>query len=301
MGEAPDHDELRRRWADTYGLAERGPVRSRRRWRGFGVVAVVLVLAGGWFWLHQKDEKPAPIPVASEAIARFDPTHPYADTPAATWSDGAAGIVLPAPVAVGTWSKQQVRAAENRVKQLLIASHLDDKLLVDHDPSGVLALLAPSVRDDVRTEMARADDHDYGGAVSLLMSGYHLLPVPIKVDGTMSARLGSRGDLVVHTNYVFAFPFAPATPLAIRDSSQVVAVQHVVVDYEIVSGSRYRSADRGIWPRGIDSYDADMGCAASEQGYLAPGYVNGSTTGDDEDPNALFDPSHPLNIADTCH
>ncbi|HEY1573870.1 MAG TPA: hypothetical protein VGG05_21180 [Pseudonocardiaceae bacterium] len=42
---------------------------------------------------------------------------------------------------------------------------------------------------------------------------------------------------------------------------------------------------------------------ASEQGCLAPDYVNGLTasSADDEDPNAGYDPHHPLTIADTCH
>jgi hypothetical protein len=227
---------------------------------------------------------------------------PYGSTPAADWSDGAAGIVLPAPAAVGSWSRAQVKAAETKVKQALVASHLDNRMLVDHDPSTVLALLAPTMRADVRTHLTKDTDHDYGGTVSELAAGYHLLPVPIKVNGSMSPGTGEHGNLVIHTNYVFAFPFAPTSPLALRDAWQTVAVQHVQVDFEIVTGSRYRTADQGIWLEKTSSYYADIGCAQSDRGYLAPAYTNGLIAGgDNENPADMFDPQHTMNIQNTCH
>jgi hypothetical protein len=305
MGKTPGHDDIRRRWAETYG--DVAPSRTRRRGRGAGaVVVVVIALVGVWFWLRpQADQTPPALPgpvTTSTPVPLFDPAHPYGQTPAARWADGPAGIVLPAPAAIGSYSAHQVGAAEAKVKQVLIAGHLDHRMLVNHDPSTFLSLLAPDARTDARTQLTRAGHHDYGGGVTELAPGYHLLNVPIKVDGSMSPRIGEHGNLVVHTNYVFAFPFAPTTPLALRDAWETVAVQHVQIDFEIVTNPRYRTADRGVWLEKINSYDADIGCAAAQQGYLAPEFTNSAITGGStEDPSAMFDPNHPMKIADTCH
>lgn len=228
MGATPGHDEIKRRWAETYGLGESAPERRPRRLRGFGVLAVVLLgVVGGVYWLHGK-AGPPPAPASSHTVARFDPAHPYANTPAVDWADGADGIVLSAPAAIGSWSTQQVSAAENTVKQVLIASHLDDRMLVHHDTSRFLSLLAPAVQTDVRAQLSHPANRDYGGVVSMIMSGYHLLPVPIKVDGVMSTRLGDHGNLFVHTNYVFVFPFAPAGSTDDEDPDAVFDPHHAL-------------------------------------------------------------------------
>ena len=74
----------------------------------------------------------------TRSSTQFDPAKPYANTPAANWGNGADGITLPTPVAVGDFSAQQVGAAEAAAKQVLVAGHLDNQVLVDHDPSAFL-------------------------------------------------------------------------------------------------------------------------------------------------------------------
>jgi hypothetical protein len=69
-------------------------------------------------------------------------------------------------------------------------------------------LLAPGVRKDVRKDL----NGPARGVVTMLAPGFHLLPAPIKVNGTMSVDTNHQGDLVVHANYVFAYPFAPSKP-----------------------------------------------------------------------------------------
>lgn len=100
----------------------------------------------------------------------------------------------------------------------------------------------------------------------------------------------------------FAFPFAPSDPSSIQYAWQSVAVQHVQEEFDLVSGANYGAVDRGIWLGATQAYDSSIGCAASEQGYLAPAYANPpdlSGAGVD-DPNADYDPSHAMNIPDTC-
>ena len=304
MSEPPSHDEIRRRWAETYGdqaLAE--PQRGRGRIY-LAVIIVVIVLGGGWLFLRNAlGGTPAPASAQAQQAGSFDPAKPYANTPAARWGDGADGIVLPAPVPVGGYSAQQVGAAEAAAKQVLIAGHLDNQELVDHDPSAFLALLAPTMQTDVRRDITDSGSPDYGDALTLLMPGYHLLPVPIKVNGSMTPQLAADGNLVIHLNYVFAYPFAPSDPSTIQYAWQDVAVARTQVDVETVAGPRYGAADHGLWLRNATGYLADQSCAASDQGFLAPAYSDQPAPGqptDPEDPNAYFDPDHTLKLNVTC-
>ncbi|HWE88106.1 MAG TPA: hypothetical protein VG317_01430 [Pseudonocardiaceae bacterium] len=311
----PSHRELRRRWEDTYGTTFTTPARRRFRasWLIAGIVVLAMIGTAGLWWRSGEQGANAtggvpvtPAPPAStvtvEQAADLDLNQPFADTPAAGWGDGANGIVPPAPVAVGRWTATQVATAENQVKQVLIAAHLDNRLLVNHDPSAYLALLAPNARTRETQGLAdKSSQGDYGN-VSLLATGFHLLPAPIKVSGTMAAGLGQNGVLRIHTNYVFAFPFAPAVPAEIQYSWQIVAVQHVQEDFDLPQGRDYAPADRGIWPGNTQSYDAQMDCRTDTQGYLGPAYadeVAGSPV-DTENPDALFDPNHPINVPAGC-
>jgi hypothetical protein len=101
----------------------------------------------------------------------------------------------------------------------------------------------------------------------------------------------------VHTNYVYAFAFAPTDPRRITQPWQIVAVQHVVEDVTVVSGTRYRAADRGLWVTMSRSYDESTACSASRHGYLAPAY---SEPGPEPDPDPFYNPAHPVNTTATC-
>ena len=296
------------------------PPRPRRRFRaawGWSIGLTVLILGGTFLWGRFGDHggsataggvvplsasQPTNTVTTEQKDAQLDLNQPFAGTPAAGWGDGANGIVLPAPVAVGKWSAAQVGAAEQQVKQVLIAGNLDNRMLVNHDPSGYLALLAP----DARTyEQRLLNDPSYRDAnrVTQLAPGFHLLPAPIKVNGSMSAATNKDGQILIHTNYVFAYPFAPAKPATIRDSWEIVAIHHIQDDFVVRQSGISRQEDRGVWPDESQSYFAQMDCKSLDQGYLAPAYLDEQlSTGDDdtEDPDTYFDPSHPMAISHGC-
>jgi hypothetical protein len=260
------------------------------------VIVVIIVLGGGFLVLRIQLD-------GGDKVSQFDPAKPYATTPAAHWGNGADGIALPTPVPVGGFSAQQVGSAEAAAKQVLVAGHLDNRELLQHDPSAFLALLAPTMQTTVRRDITNSGSPDYGGALTLLMPGYHLLPVPIKVSGGMTPQVGQDGNLVVHTNYVFAYPFAPVDPSAIQYAWQVVAVVHAQVDVETVAGARYVAADLGLWLRNASGYFADESCSAFDKGFLAPEYSDTSSAGqptDTENPDAYFDPDHSITLNTTC-
>lgn len=281
------------------------PSRPRRRAPIIVTVVIAVIALGGaaLFLRNALGDTPVTPPAAGPAGAgqlSFDPARPYANTPAATWSDG---VTLPAPAPVGEFSAQQVGTAEAAARQVLVAGHLDDRVLLDHDPSTFISLFAPTMQTQIRHDINDPATPDYGGMLTLLASGYRLLPVPIKVDGSMTPQVDTAGNLVIHTNYVFAYPFAPADPSAIEYAWQVVAVVHVQADLETVAGSRYAAPDRGLWIANTSAYVANESCAASAKGFLAPAYSDEPAPGaptDTENPDAYFDPGHTMNIQSTC-
>jgi hypothetical protein len=172
-------------------------------------------------------------------------------------------------------------------------------MLFNHDTRAYLATLAPTARTGMNKESKDPKEGvDLGGRLTLLAPGFTLLPVPVKVNGTMSVSVGKLGLLVVHTNYVFAFPFAPKDPSRIVASWQIVAVQHERENFEVVADSHYRAADQGVLPQDSEGYVDAMACAPSKQGLLAPAYSETDPTDqqDTNDPDVYYDVNHTLDI-----
>lgn len=237
-----------------------------------------------------------------QAVAPLELSQPFTNTPAAGWSDGAAGIVPPVAKPVGHYSAGQVGAAYGQVRQILVAAHLDPRVLVEHDTSGYLARFAPDTQASLRKVLSNPATPDDGGAITLLAKGFQLLSVPVKVNGSMSVSVGAHGYLTVHTNYVFAYPFAPADPSQITESAQIVAVLHVAEDFDVV-GAQGPAAGRGVYQDSVQAYYASMACTPSKHGLLAPAYsepdLNVPNGQDNQD--QYYAPAHALTIPDTCH
>lgn len=296
-----------RRSADRQGVTR---LRRRRtgRLRGGSIVIVALVIMGGFViaahpWtMGAQPVLPDSATLAETATTRvgkpLNLAEPFANTPAAGWPDGEAGIQPPAAAPVGGYSAAQVGAAYQHVRQILIAGHLDPRMLYDHDTSTYLSLFAAYPRPDLRKTLADPATPDDGGGITLLAKGFQLLPVPIKVTGSMSAGIGEHGSLVVHTNYVFAFPFAPKDPNAITASWQIVAIQHVAKDFDDDVDSRVPAADQGIYEGGGHAYYDQMACSPSKRGLLAPAYSEPRMIGppDTENPDAYYDPNHGFTV-----
>jgi hypothetical protein len=203
---------------------------------------------------------------------------------------------------VDGYQASQVADVLARVKRVLVAAHLDPLMLVDHDPARYLPLLAPNSRTQHRATITGSSHPDEGGEITLIQPGFHLLPLPVKVSGSMSVSLDDNGLLVVHTNYVFAFPFAPTDGIRITHPWQIDAIQHVSEDFTFHTGTGYRVSDRGLWITGSRSYYESIACGPSKHGYMAPAYSEPGADGraPGGDPNAYYNPSHPLDIMATC-
>ena len=221
-----------------------------------------------------------PDPTTPENDGHVDLTRPFANTPAADWP-----TEVPAPVAkaTGRFSAAQVTAAYQAVQKTSTEARLDPQVIVHHDTAPYLATLAPGVKMP-----------DPGTWVTKIADGYPLLPVPPKVSGELTSSLDNRGDLVVHTNYDFAYAFQPASHQAPGTPWDIVAVVHENADYLIVDGKP--------WPQAEKSYFYSMNCDLTQQGELAPQYSGRAAAArpDAEGPKAYYDPEHTVNVPDGC-
>lgn len=240
-------------------------------------------------------------PAKATQGALFDVADPFASTPAATWADGAAGIIPPEPKAVGGFSAQRVAEATQRVRDVLVASRLDPRMLVNHDPTGYLDMLAPDARRQLEP-LFGGRELEVQSLVSLIAPGNTLLPVAPKVSGSMSVAPGEAGELIVHTNYVFAYAFEPKGKLRLADAMNTIVVVRADVDYVMRMGNRWAEGSRGLWFGPATGFGYSIGCDAYRKGFLAP--VAGARTVtsqvDELDPQDYFNPTAPLPPAGGC-
>jgi hypothetical protein len=145
---------------------------------------------------------------------------PFAGSPAEGYADGAAGIAIPAARAFGGYSAAQVRAAYATVKKLLIAGHLNRRVLAGGSPTAFLRLLIPTERSwfdrhlgwrgldrrgDIRSSRAWLTSFDPGTTA--------LVGTVIKVHGSMTAAAGRSGHtpvLSIRADYLFVYPIQQA-------------------------------------------------------------------------------------------
>jgi hypothetical protein len=242
-------------------------------------------------------------PAAVDHQAFFDETRPFAATPAANWPAGAAAIVPPAPKAVGSFSATEVAEATRQVRDLLIASRVDPRMVVSHDPSVYLGMLAPDARQQLEPSFGPGREPEVQSLVSLIAPGTALLPVDPKVSGSMSVSPGDEaGELVIHTNYVFAYAFQPPAKLRLTDSMNTIVVVRADVDYVLRVGTKWKDTSRGLWYEAAYGFGYSIGCDAYRKGFLAPVTTERTVTRQpgEAEPGSYFDPTAPLPPAGGC-
>ncbi|MEV6604750.1 hypothetical protein [Kutzneria sp. NPDC051319] len=222
----------------------------------------------------------APEPTRAEADGHVDLAQPFAATPAADWPTD---VPAPAGKATGPFTAAQVAAAYQAVRRTTTEARLDPEVILKHDNTPYLATLAPGVKLP-----------DPGTRLTKIADGYQLLPAPPKVTGDMTSSVGEHGELVVHTNFVYAYAFQPASHQAPATPWDIVSVIHENADYQIVDGKP--------WPSTENSYLYAMNCDLAQQGLLGPLYSGPGSAArpGTESPQAYYDPKHPVNTGDRC-
>jgi hypothetical protein len=297
--------------ADVRQLLRSARRRRHTRWLAAGLVAVafgaasvVLVRAGAFDGLLGDEPTPKPRAGTQQAPNRgpmFDVARPFDSTPAADWADGADGIATPPARAIGGFTPEQVRTATEQVRDVIVASRLDRRMLIDHDPAGFLAKLAPDARRQLAPLFSGGRETEVQSLVSMTAKGSALLQAEPKVDGEMAVAAGNAGELVVHTNYVFVYAFRPDGPTRLVDAMNTLVVVRADVDYVLRSGDRWTQGSQGLWYGDATGYAYSIGCKAYKQGFLAPAATERAVTASpNRDPSAYFDPTSKLPATTGC-
>jgi hypothetical protein len=269
---------------------------------GLGLLAVVAVAIGIRATFEPMSD-PAPA-AAPTTITRVDLTDPFRGTPAAFWPDGEAGLVVPDAAAIGTFTRDDVADAYSRARAAVVAARLDRRVLEGRDLEPLLTLFAPDDQAGMRP-LFEGDQHDEAGLVATRIApGTALLPVEPKVSGRMTVEAKSAGELVVHTDYVFAYAFAVDDVSRLNGPMDIVAVTRIKYDYIIRSGPTFRSESQGMWSGPSTEHSYSIGCTASRAGYLAPSIAEPRTDRASalagSKPEDYFDPSKPMPTVNTC-
>ncbi|MGW7535080.1 hypothetical protein [Amycolatopsis sp. NPDC054798] len=285
---------------------QRGRAR-RRKLVTIGAAAVVVVAAAG-FYLWKQGTRPeeitgnspavpapattAPAPTDLPYSGHVDLTRPFAGTPAQNWPEGIAGLAIPAPAKVGSFSAKQVEAAQEQVKHAVEVAQFDPGVLEGHHPDGYIGLFAPDARADLRT-----NPQDF---VVYLEDGYRLLPVRPKMTGKMTVAPGEAGELNVHVSYVVAYAFDPGHHV-IEGPGDLEPFVRVGADYIVRSGSAWEQGSRGLWMNKFEAFFTSVSCDALKNRQLGPEFADPNFTGPSltAEPGQ-FDPDKPVPAKGNC-
>lgn len=259
---------------------------------GACVALVAAVVAVSFLWRGDGDPEPAARPSPSlSSTANSTVKGPFDGTPAASFASGEAGLVMPAAKTTGAWSEQEVAAALQKVRAALIASHLDHRIIVDHDVSAFLATLCSACGDHLGKEFAAGR---FGLVAQRIAKEWKLAAEPPRVSGHTTFRESKWGEvkvLEVVTNYVWVYPF----DLPQEWSGERVVVAHDEVRWVFPKDADVDGSYRGMSQADSKGYLVGMECGQAKLGYLAPRPHRSTTTQD-----ALYRPDHPFEVEKGC-
>jgi hypothetical protein len=274
--------------------------RQARRARTSAGVVIVLAVAGAFAWSQLRHPStvsagPSAAPtIASTAAtmaAAAPPALPFAGTPAQTWADGAAGIVVPAAKPVGDFTAAQVEAAYQTSRKLLIAGNLDKATLLGGPPTAFADLLNSQERALFLGNLNKKGVNQAGSPLSTRVEvtsfapgSAELIGNAIKVQGAMSAKsvtfLGTTA-LAIDVNYLFAYAVErPGNP---TDWTRIVAHQYGSFDF-----ASWGDPGGPMTPLDDTWGDHAGALCGSTDGYLRPDYPSESASAPGPTPSGPF-------------
>ncbi len=269
---------------------------KRRRWWGFVAFLAILAVTTTLVVFAGRSSS------RLSGVTAVDLAHPYAHTPADTWRTGLDGITSPAAVDIGSFKADAVAAAYAKVRQVITAARLDPAVLYRHDPQPFLALFAMDARPALSADLTQKPSK--GGVASHLTKiadGHRLLGQGPRSSGTLTARATDwPNQLVIDAQFAIAYAFDTAHPEQLRGPGDLVSFLRVDESF-LIRRDTGMSYGNGLWPFHTESALSSAGCAAAEDGFLAPGYTNDGDPGPgDQDAPGYYDPNHPVPTAHRC-
>lgn len=285
--------------------------RSRRLKGGAAVLVVLALLVGAAAYRSGQLRRPGPAAHAAAASgataspaagpgATAAPTAapgPFAGTPAAGWPAGAAGIVLPPAHRAGDFSTAQVSAGLAQVRAALLTARLDRAFMAGRSPDPLLRHFAPAARASVRKDYTTETIATYA---TRLAPDARLAPDPPRVSGRITYQATRDGngvrELAVTTNFVWVYGFRDP---GARSGYSVVLLHDTVV-WHLPYPDDVAAASRGLWLYDMSSYGWGLDCGTIRQGLIRPGGLDPAAAPFPEDPEALYDPDHPIAVPTHC-
>jgi hypothetical protein len=263
------------------------PLRRRRRGAQLATVLIVVTIlaaAGyGFSKLAQRQHIGVPTPLPSwSALAGGLPSptaaDPFLGTPAHSYADGAAGIVIPASQPASSYSAVQVTAAYQTTKHMLVAAFLNGPTLAGGAPDAFASLLIPQQRAYFVDGLHRTGLDAHGNQnstrtwVASFARGTRLVGDVIKVHGSMRAAASTSNGtpvLQVHADYLFVYPVErPGQP-----STLMRIVDRDVVDVDFGPYGGPGTALQPWWQVVADNH-AGARCDVND-GFVHPQFPNG--------------------------
>ncbi|WP_410583329.1 hypothetical protein [Amycolatopsis sp. lyj-108] len=291
-------------------LKRRRKQRPRRRFRMsrwhvvvLFLVMTVAVLAAAVVVVNQLrgSSSSGQPPRVAPVLSGVDLARPFDRTPAANWREGVAGITVPPGQAIGGFTAQEVDAAYQTVTKAIAAARLGSRALRDHDGSELLALLTANERKRLEPTLTSGPTLEKDRYFTLI-GAKGLSQVPPRMTGSLTAKPGGNGELIVHASYAVAYAF-DARPDEARSPADIAPFLREEQDYMIRKAPPFAKADAGLSIGEGSGYRSRMACDAIKTGILAPQYADkdrpvvGVPVGDDA---AAYDPTKPLPSLDTC-
>lgn len=281
------------RTAATDWPAQRG---KKRVWpRNVAIAAVAAAIAG--FIVYPRHHSPAPLnvtPAGTEqpwtAGAKATPSpspsyaHPddqyFADSPAISWADNAAGIVAPRAHSIGQFNASEIAAGYQGLRQLLAAADLDAQILNGGRTTDFTALL--DTRSTLGTDLNSWIAHPtYQNRPTDLITRFNpattrLLGHTVKVSGTMSAAIDAHGYLAVSGDYRFVYAVGPAN----GNGAPSRVVVHRTYTIELSTPGLFDAQTGRYW---VSDYGAEV---ANDACFQYNGFINPEFGTDDGSPRS---------------
>jgi hypothetical protein len=199
---------------------------------------------------------------------------PFLGTPAQSYANGAAGIVIPPPRPVGSYSAAQVAHAYRTTRKLLVAANLNAATLDGGTPNAFARLLIPQQRTPFLAGLNKIGINSQGVPrstrvwVTTFAPGTQLVGTVIKVHGTMQAStVKDDGDtlLRIRVNYLFVY--------AVMERGVLSSLMRIVVQDEgRVDFATWNDPGGSLEPFwGMAGAVSGAQCATTD-GYLHPQY-----------------------------
>ncbi|HEY6271276.1 MAG TPA: hypothetical protein VIX19_04685 [Terriglobales bacterium] len=272
-------------------------------------VVVALLFAAGMGLRNLLRRSPPPAASSSTRPARagskapqtlpFTTADPFAGTPAQSYADGAAGIVLPAAHRVGSFTSAQVASAYQTMRKLLIAGELDASALQGASPEAFGSLLTPQQRSWFYHNLSAAGRTALDLRLStrawvtqFVPGSTELVGKIIKVHGLpMTASVVKYGRLAVLgvlADYLFVYPAEqPGAPV-----TRILVVAHIE---ETVYFWPWNDPGGPLEPRLADVIVSYSGATCGQTyGYVQPQFGQSGSGGTPGGARSPFDLAGPL-------